>query len=556
MPFSFPASPTAVGQTSTQNGRQYVYAGNNTWELVAASGGGSLSGSVTIPGLNDPDFSSVSLLLHFDGNLTDSSSAARTVTAYGNAAATGTAKFGSASLALDGSGDYVSVPSSVNFDLGTSYTVECWIRPADGSWNGGIVSRGSFSSSTSAWDGLCFSMRRLGGDGFTRFYFYATTGSNEQYVDVSNSNFPANTWTHVAMVRSGTTGTIYANGAAVGTVSGLNANAASSADVVVGRWNFTSGSEWFNGQIDDVRITKGIARAIAVPTSAFPDSAAFSVQVTGSGGSGLSWSSVPASATATGTAGSIAYDANYLYVATAANTWERAALSTWETDAFASSVVFLMHADGTLADSSTYARTVTPVGSPTSTGTPRYGSGALALNGSGDYFTVPSASSLDLGSNYTLEAWIYPNSSTLSGGILHRGRYSTASTSWDGMTASIRGLSTFMRFYFRVTNNSDEQSVDVSQTYFPANTWTHVAMVRSGTSGYVFAGGQLVGTISSLGAPVASTHPLYIGTWEYNVSGTSTFAGYWNGSIDEIRISTAARYTSAFTPPTAAFLNP
>ncbi len=40
MPFSFPASP-AVGATSTQNGRQYVYAGNNTWELVAASGGGS-----------------------------------------------------------------------------------------------------------------------------------------------------------------------------------------------------------------------------------------------------------------------------------------------------------------------------------------------------------------------------------------------------------------------------------------------------------------------------------------------------------------------------------
>jgi hypothetical protein len=44
---------------------------------------------------------------------------------------------------------------------------------------------------------------------------------------------------------------------------------------------------------------------------------------------GLSWSSVPASATASGTAGQIAYDGDFLYVATAANTWERAALSTW-----------------------------------------------------------------------------------------------------------------------------------------------------------------------------------------------------------------------------------
>jgi hypothetical protein len=49
---------------------------------------------------------------------------------------------------------------------------------------------------------------------------------------------------------------------------------------------------------------------------------------TGGGGSGLSWSSVPASATASGTAGQIAYDANNFYVCTATNTWGRAALST------------------------------------------------------------------------------------------------------------------------------------------------------------------------------------------------------------------------------------
>jgi len=45
MPFSFPASP-ALNATSTQNGREYRYAGNNTWELVAASGGGGGSGSI------------------------------------------------------------------------------------------------------------------------------------------------------------------------------------------------------------------------------------------------------------------------------------------------------------------------------------------------------------------------------------------------------------------------------------------------------------------------------------------------------------------------------
>ncbi len=51
----------------------------------------------------------------------------------------------------------------------------------------------------------------------------------------------------------------------------------------------------------------------------------------GGGGSGITWSSVPASPTATGSAGSIAYDdANgFFYVATATNTWKRVALSTW-----------------------------------------------------------------------------------------------------------------------------------------------------------------------------------------------------------------------------------
>ena len=37
----------------------------------------------------------------------------------------------------------------------------------------------------------------------------------------------------------------------------------------------------------------------------------------------------PASATATGTAGEVAWDANYIYICTATNTWKRVAISTW-----------------------------------------------------------------------------------------------------------------------------------------------------------------------------------------------------------------------------------
>lgn len=41
------------------------------------------------------------------------------------------------------------------------------------------------------------------------------------------------------------------------------------------------------------------------------------------------WVSVPASAGASGTAGQMAYDGSYLYIAVASNTWRRIAHSTW-----------------------------------------------------------------------------------------------------------------------------------------------------------------------------------------------------------------------------------
>lgn len=40
-------------------------------------------------------------------------------------------------------------------------------------------------------------------------------------------------------------------------------------------------------------------------------------------------SATPASASATGTAGTVAWDANYIYVCVATNTWKRVAISTW-----------------------------------------------------------------------------------------------------------------------------------------------------------------------------------------------------------------------------------
>jgi len=47
------------------------------------------------------------------------------------------------------------------------------------------------------------------------------------------------------------------------------------------------------------------------------------------GGGSTASSSAPASASSAGVAGTLAYDSSYLYVCTATDTWQRAALSTW-----------------------------------------------------------------------------------------------------------------------------------------------------------------------------------------------------------------------------------
>ena len=58
------------------------------------------------------------------------------------------------------------------------------------------------------------------------------------------------------------------------------------------------------------------------------DQAAIPVYVAG-GSTGIIPQGTPANAGATGSAGQMSWDASYIYVCVAANTWKRAALSTW-----------------------------------------------------------------------------------------------------------------------------------------------------------------------------------------------------------------------------------
>ena len=219
-------------------------------------------------GVRDPYFSNVSLLLHGDGTngsttITDSSPSPKTVTAVGNAQiSTAQSKFGGASLAFDGTGDYLSLALSSDFAFPADLTVEAWLYLA------GLnsVSNASYITDFRSNDSSNFTFGIINNNGEGRMYAFVNG------VDSIGSNAVAlNTWQHLAYVRSGTTVTLYLNGTANGTLTSSVSQASSS--VIIGA-RFNGLTEYVNGYIDDLRITKGVARYTAnftPPTAPFPD---------------------------------------------------------------------------------------------------------------------------------------------------------------------------------------------------------------------------------------------------------------------------------------------
>ena len=124
-----------------------------------------------------------------------------------------------------------------------------------------------------------------------------------------------------------TAGTISAYGDGTGSSEGgqLNLYIAADHDSTYNRWQI-------DAYEDDLRIFTDVAEVIRVtPTGNVGiGTAAPTEQLDLSGDAiRIRTAQTPASATATGTAGTVCWDASYIYVCTATNTWKRVAIATW-----------------------------------------------------------------------------------------------------------------------------------------------------------------------------------------------------------------------------------
>ena len=137
----------------------------------------------------------------------------------------------------------------------------------------------------------------------------------------------------------------------------------------------------------------------------------------------------------------------------------------------------------------------------TRTSAGRFGN-ALVFNGSNGLVTIPSASSLDLTSAFTVEAWVNPSA---AGGW----RTVVMKQSSGGHTYVLYSDTGSSGPSAHVQTSSDRTATGPAP--LALNTLAHVAAVSDGTTLRVLVNGQQTASVSVLAAVVSSTAPLGIG---------------------------------------------
>jgi hypothetical protein len=215
----------------------------------------SLSSQVVLSdafrGSDDPYFNNVSLLLPLNSlyAFKDYSVNPRTITVNGNTTISAAqSKWGNGSSYFDGSGDYITTPYTSDFDWWlTDYTIEMWVYPLNyGRQIPYLI--GKIQGINNFWSFGLDNLNRVA------FYFHGGTG-----VKYTSQVMPLNAWSHIAMTKTSEGFYLWANGVRSGPWSTSGAYSSTSAPLSMGVYDSSS----YNGHIQDLRVTKGVARYTA-----------------------------------------------------------------------------------------------------------------------------------------------------------------------------------------------------------------------------------------------------------------------------------------------------
>ena len=393
-----------------------------------------------------------------------------------------------------GSGNYLKVADGTALDLPGDFTLEGWFYFSSLSSNNGIIGYGSEAASQ---------------NGFSLYWAASTVNklriySNGATLLTGTTTLSANTWNHIAVVRSGSGSnnlTVYVNGAVDQTAT-TTTSFTGVAALGMGIGINYDGTFYnpFTGYASNVRLVKGQALATGAftpPTSPVTTSS-------------VGWTGANAAASLTGTVSVLTCQSNR-FVDNSASPLDITVTGSPSVQAFS------------------------PFNPTASWSAATYG-GSGYFDGSGDYLSVANSTSLQLSNaDWTIECWVYVTSTTGNQRII-----SQSDSNYEFAFYMASGALTAYSF-----QSAGTQNFAISMGTLVVNQWYHIAATRSGSTIRAFVNGSQVGSATFSGTIDTRTGGWKIGS---SYTGTENFSGY---ITDSRIVKGTAVYTAAFTPPTA-----
>ena len=214
-------------------------------------------------GAADPFWSSVTLLMRFDGNITDVKGGT-----FNTAGTVGfaTGRFNQAMQLTTGDSGVVEPAVRAAMDLPEDFTIEGWIKP-NASSSGTFISRFEVGGSGGGWQIYLETSGRLS-------FWEWRNGSGGYPISGAGSDIRDGQWHHVAVTRQSGVLRMFVDGTLVGSATTSYSYTSNISRLSIGYQVQGAARYPMRGGVDEVRITKGVARYTAnftSPSAPFPE---------------------------------------------------------------------------------------------------------------------------------------------------------------------------------------------------------------------------------------------------------------------------------------------
>lgn len=255
-------TPATIGNSTNNTGSVYFqgYLAN----LRVVKGTAVYTANFTPPTTPVTAITNTQLLLNAaNGGIFDNTTIADLETVGNVQISTAVTKYGTGSIAFDGSGDYlITDAADVNaYAFGSGdFTIEMWVYPTAGTSR--MLYDGRPSSAVSLSPTIYINASNV--------LAYYTNGADR----ITGASLTLNTWSHIAVVRSSGSTKMYINGTQSGsTYADTNVYVNAATRPIIGADGGNVASQNYAGYIDELRVTKGIARYTTnfTPSGPFPN---------------------------------------------------------------------------------------------------------------------------------------------------------------------------------------------------------------------------------------------------------------------------------------------